>query len=238
MPINMIATEDDALNTFWGHLRELRSVLIHSFIAIALGVAICLYYYAEIIQFLTLSLPLKLSLFTPQEGISSICRLSLWLGFLLTSPYWLIRLSNFIIPGLRGLEKTFLLPFLSLSLLFIVLGFTLCLKVTLPMANTYLYAFNAELGVNLWNLSSYIDYVLVLLLGHGVVFEAGAILLLLIHFKCISWRSLANKRRHAIVLTLILGALLTPPDVLTQLLLALPLYGFFELAIGYGRLIE
>lgn len=176
-----------------------------------------------------------LALFSPQEGIIAVFKISFWLGVLFASPYWMFALLRFIRPGLKGKERNILPLFLLLSGIFIAMGLTLAFYCTIPLANEYFFIFNREIGLNLWGLAHYIDYTLLLLYAHAIAFEAGALLLTAIHFGLIPWQNLAAKRKHAILGALIIGALLTPPDVLTQILVAVPLYGFFELAIFYGR---
>jgi sec-independent protein translocase protein TatC len=108
--------------------------------------------------------------------------------------------------------------------------------VTIPAANSYLLLFNANLGLNLWTLSNYLDYTFLLLIGNGIAFEIGLILLFLVHLGVVSAEFLASKRRHFIVIAFILAALLTPPEVMSQILLAIPLIGLFEASIFYAKL--
>lgn len=227
---------DEISATFWEHIEELRSVLIRALLSILIGLSLALYYSNETLAFIKSTLPnLPLALFSPQEGFLSTFKLAFWLGFLATSPYWTWGILRFLIPGLRGKIKVMLPGFLFLSFLFIATGLALCLFLTLPLANQYFYEFNSSIGTNIWSFGAYVDFILMLLFAHGTAFEIGALLLLLIHIGALKWETLAAKRRHAIVVSLIVGALLTPPDVLTQILIALPLLGFFELAILYGK---
>src|SRR5204863_41436 len=107
--------------------------------------------------------------------------------------------------------------------------------VTLPLANQYLFLFNNSIGQNAWTLIHYVQYVLFLCLGHAIAAELGLLLLTLVHFRFLSPDWLIAKRRYMIVLAFVLGAFLTPPDVLTQLLLALPLIALYEVAIWYAK---
>ena len=106
---------------------------------------------------------------------------------------------------------------------------------TLPIANDYLSLFNSSIGQNAWTLDHYVNYVLCLCLGHAIAAELSVLLLVLVHFGLLSAEWLIAKRRVMIVGAFILGALLTPPDVLTQLLLAFPLIGIYEIAICYAN---
>lgn len=178
----------------------------------------------------------QLVLFSPTEGMFVAFRVSLWVGLVLTSPLWLLLLLRFAAPGLLPSEQRLLVPFLLLSCCFIALGIAFAFKFTVPLANRFLFHFNASLGQNLWSLSHYTSFTLVLLLGNGLAFELLVVLLFLVHLNYVSAETLAKKRRHAVLAIAILSAILTPPDVVTQMLLGVPLVGLYELTILYARL--
>ena len=222
--------------SFWDHLEELRWVFIRVLIIVLLGLGLSLYFSSDLIQLILTQVPnTKVFLFSPVEGFIAVFRLSFWLGTLATSPYWIFSLIRFLMPALRENEKGWLPAFFFLSVIFITLGLLLCIHVTLPLATQYLFEFNQTIGTNLWGFSSFLDFALMLLFAHGVAFEIGALLFFLIHIRILDGKTLAKKRRHAIVTSLVIGALLTPPDVLTQLCVALPLILFYELAIIYSK---
>lgn len=173
---------------------------------------------------------------SPMEGLSAALKIALLSGAVFTSPVWAFLILRFISPALRNEEKKLILPFVGASLIMIGLGFILAFKVTLPLANSYFYSFNAGFGENLWTLSHYLDYALMLLIAHGVALEAACAVFFLIHFRFIEPEQLAEKRRWAIIAILFLSAILTPPDVISQIILAVPLGCLYELAILYGRL--
>ncbi len=85
-------------------------------------------------------------------------------------------------------------------------------------------------------MAHYLDYTLVLFLGHAIAFEISLLLLFMVHFGVLSLELLISKRRYMIVGAFIVGAVLTPPDVPTQLMLAIPLIGIYEIAIIYGKI--
>lgn len=180
----------------------------------------------------------RLVVLSPLEGFLAALKVSAWMGIVGTSPLWMALWLRFLLPGLQMQEKRMVAPFLGISLLFVVMGLIFAFFVTIPMANQYLQIWNAEIGVNLWSLSEYLDYTIVLLLSNAFAFECAAILLFLVHIGVLDGTMLRSKRRHAIVLAFVIGAILTPPDVLTQCLLALPLLGLYELIIVYARLIQ
>lgn len=171
----------------------------------------------------------------PIEGLVLVLKACFWLSLALTAPVWSWIWLQFILPGLREQERTILIPFLLLSLICLGIGVVLAYFLTLPIANQYLLLFNSSIGKNAWTLTHYVDYMLLLCLGHAIAAELALLLFILVHFRVLSTAWLVAKRRHMIVLAFVLGALLTPPDILTQLFLAIPLIGLYEAAIYYAR---
>lgn len=178
---------------------------------------------------------MPLILFSPIEGMVTALKVSLVMGVIGTAPLWGLCLFRFIAPALSFSVKQVVLPFFFMSIGFIGLGSYFAYTWTIPIANGYLWNFNAQLGQNFWGLSHYLSYTLLLMIANAVAFEGFVILLFLIHFGVFSSAVLSAKRRHFIVLAFILGALLTPPDVFTQFLLAIPLIFLYECAILYAR---
>lgn len=179
----------------------------------------------------------KLAIFSPTEGLMVAFKLSAWLGLVLSSPFCLFLLMRFLSPGLLPPERRLIIPFVALSCLFIALGVAFALGVTVPFANRFLYAFNTGMGENLWSLGNYMNFTVLLALANGLAFELVVLLLFLVHLGKVSADTLRDKRRHAVVGIVVLSAVLTPPDVLTQLLLALPLVCLYELTILYARIL-
>lgn len=177
----------------------------------------------------------SLVILDPLEGILSTLKICLIAGLLISSPLWLWILFQFISPALHKGEKKLFFPFIGGSLLFIAMGMSFAFFITIPFSNQYLMAFNQTLGTNLWSVSTYLDYTLFLLVANGLAFEFGAIGLFGVHLGLIKAESLIRKRKVAMVGALVLGAILTPPDVFTQILLAVPLYGLYEITILYAK---
>lgn len=177
----------------------------------------------------------KLMVFGPVEGMSATLKMCFWIGLTGTSPIWLFLILKFILPALNAVQRRIVFPFLMLSLALFSAGVLFAFFVTIPLANRYLELFNQTIGINLWSLANYLDYTGILLLASGLAFEMGVILFFLVHYGVISADGMAAKRRHMIVAAFILGAILTPPDIFTQFLLAIPMIGLYELAILYAR---
>lgn len=177
----------------------------------------------------------QLIILDPLEGMTTVFKICFWTGLILTAPFWGYCLLQFILPALKANERVLIVPFLSLSLLFLSCGFFFALYMTIPLANQFLMAFNANIGLNFWSLSQYMDYTLVLLLGHALAFELCLIILFLVHMRVIHTSQMIAWRRYVIVIAFIIGAIMTPPDVLSQVMLAIPLIILYEIAILYAR---
>jgi sec-independent protein translocase protein TatC len=179
--------------------------------------------------------PKQLLFLSPMEGIILTFKVSFWISLALTSPLWGWIFFTFITPGMHSHEKKIIFPFLIGSIVGLGLAIATAYYFTIPLANQYFHVFNASLGQNAWSFAHYVDYTLIIILGHIVAFELCLLLLLLVHFRILSQEWLISKRRYMIILSLILAALLTPPDVVTQITLAVPLIIFYEIAILYGK---
>ena len=167
---------------------------------------------------------------------ASAVKLWLWVTFfvsiLLTMPVQLFFIGQFILPGIREREQRVLrqIWFFSGGLFF--LGIYMGYEITLPLALGWMLQVGIYLGgESIWFYSKYILFCLQLLLAFGLAFQLPVVLILLGRMKWIGSALLREKRRHVIIVFLVLAMLLTPPDVLTQLLLAAPLIVLYELCI-------
>lgn len=203
-----------------------QKVALHAFLIPAGG-------YLEFNRFISAEPLIALS---PLDGITASIKTSFWVGLVGTSPIWLYFVLQFVWPALRPQEKWLIFPFLLLSFLFLGAGLLFAFFFTIPMANHYLKAFNDGIASNFWTIAHYMDYTVSLLLANAFAFELFVVLLFLVHLGVLSASAMIQKRRHVIVGAFIIGAILTPPDILTQFMLALPLIALYECAILYARL--
>lgn len=176
----------------------------------------------------------KLLIFSPIDGILITFKVCFFIGLAATSPIILYYLLNFIAPALEQRFYRLLMPFIALSVLFMSLGAGFAFFITIPIANQYLTLFNQEIGTNFWSLSNYLDYTILLLIGNAISFEICVIALFLVQMQVLSYRQLQKSRRYFILFAFILSAILTPPDIFTQVMLATPLIIIYELIILYA----
>lgn len=180
----------------------------------------------------------NLMIFGPLEGVGITLKVCIWTAVVISSPLWAYFLFRFIVPGLYAHELQLAFPFLSLSFLSVLAGFFAAYLVTIPYANSYLQYFNSTIGGNYWSLASYLDYTLFLVLANGLVFQTGVILFFMVKSDILPAQKMREGRRHAYVIAFIAGALLTPPDVLTQIMTAIPLIVFYEGVLLYAGIRE
>lgn len=176
----------------------------------------------------------KLLIFSPIDGILITFKVCFFIGLAATSPITLYLLLHFIAPALDKRFYRLLTPFIALSILFMSLGAGFAFFITIPIANQYLTLFNQEIGINFWSLSNYLDYTILLLIGNAISFEMCVIALFLVQMQVLSYNQLQKSRRYFILFAFIVSAILTPPDIFTQVMLALPLIIIYELIILYA----
>lgn len=231
---------NEQLATLSDHLDALRKTLLQTLMIAAAGFFVLLLFYQPLIKFITAysiehSESGLLLIMGPLDGFVLVFRACFWLSLVATAPLWGAVWLRFALPALKPSERALMIPFILSSFLFLCMGLAFAHFVTLPTASHSLYLFNQSIGQNAWTLSSYVDYLLVILSGHAVAAEIALLLFFLVHFGVLRPGQLILMRRHMIVASFVLGALLTPPDIVTQFFLAVPLICLYELAIVYAK---
>lgn len=224
-----------------GHLLELRNRLLRCIIAVLL-VFIALAYFARDIYAL-LAQPLLAVL---PEGTSMIAtdvaapffapfKLTFIVAICLAIPYILFQVWQFIAPALYSKEKRLMAPLVFSSTLLFYAGIAFAYFVVFPLVFAFFTSVAPE-GVTIaTDISSYLDFVLKLFFAFGLSFEIPIAILLLVWSGSVSRQALAEKRPYIIVAAFVVGMLLTPPDVLSQILLAIPMCLLFEVGLWLSR---
>ncbi len=178
------------------------------------------------------------------EAFVTYIRLAVFAGMLVTAPVALMHLWMFIAPGLYGREKRVVLPFLVATPLLFMVGGAFVYFLLMPMAWPFFLSFQTSaeqtaLPVQLEaRVGEYLDLVMTLIFAFGLCFQLPVLLCLLARVGFLKAETLASKRRYAIVLIFLVAAFLTPPDVFSQILLAVPLCGLYEISILLVRRME
>ena len=216
------------------HLEEIRSRLIKSIIFIIIA-SCALYAFCEPIL-ANLAKPVgKLVFIAPQEAFVTNIKIAFLGGLLLSSPFILYHVWAFVSLGLRPNERKYSLIFAPTSLIFFILGASFGYFIIAPIGIRFLLGFSTDFITPMITVSKYISFIGTLVLAFGVVFELPLISLFLTKIRVVTPKFLSSKRRHAIVVMFIMAAIFTPPDVVTQCLMAIPLLILYEIGIIFSK---
>lgn len=236
------STSDSAEQPLVGHLLELRQRLLRALVVVLLLFVVLFPFANEIYQYV--SAPLRVYL---PEGATMIAtevaspfltpfKLTIVLAVFLGIPFILHQVWAFISPGLYRHEKRVAIPLLGTSILLFYSGIAFAYYVVFPLIFGFFTSTGPESVTVMTDINRYLDFVLKLFFAFGLAFEIPIATILLIWSGVSSVESLSAKRPYIVVGCFVLGMLLTPPDVISQSLLALPMWLLFEIGILFGRL--
>ena len=229
-------TEDEK-QPFLSHLEELRKRLIYCALAVGIGFVIA-YFFSEDL-FRVLISPLKESLpegdrliFTSlPEMFLTYLKTAFIAGILLASPMVFYQLWMFIAPGLYQNEKRYVIPFVIFSTILFIGGALFGYLVVFPFGFKFFLGYANDYVQALPSVKQYFSFSIKLLFAFGIVFELPVIIYFLSRIGIVTPQFLRKNRKYALLLTFILGAILTPPDVITQCMMAIPLIALYEIGI-------
>jgi len=221
------------------HLIELRRRLLWSVAALATAFFACLYFAEPIFAFLVqplLAAGQGRIIYTDVfEAFFVNLKVAFFAAIMVAFPVLATQLWQFVAPGLYKNEKRALLPFLAMTPVLFLGGAALAYYVAMPVALRFLLGFQGDVGgvqqEALPGVGNYLNFVTKFLFGFGVAFLTPVLLMLLERAGIVTRAQLVAGRRYAIVGAFVISAVLTPPDILSQLLLAIPLVLLYELAL-------
>ena len=226
------------------HLLELRTRLLHSVLLVLL-IFLPLFYAANDV-YAFVSAPLRIYL---PEGTSMIAtqvastflaplKLSLVLSVFLAIPFILHQVWSFVSPGLYGSEKRVALPLLVSSVLLFYSGMAFAYYIVFPLIFNFFTSIGLTQVLPMTDISHYLSFVLKLFFAFGLAFEVPIATVVLVWTGATTVENLRHKRPYVVVGCFVVGMLLTPPDVISQLLLALPMWFLFEVGILFSLLLK
>ena len=223
------------------HLEELRKRLIYSFLSVGVAFGISYAYIKEIVEILmrplVRALPAGSSLvFTAvPEAFFTYLKAALLAGVFFSSPFILYQIWAFVSPGLYEREKKYIYPYLFVSTTFFVLGALFCYFIVFPVVFRFFLSFATKDIRPLPAIKEYLTFTIKLLLAFGLVFQWPALILFLSRMGVVSSKTLAKNRKYAILGIFVAAAVLTPPDLVSQILLAGPLLVMYEGSIWMAK---
>ncbi|MCZ7655585.1 MAG: twin-arginine translocase subunit TatC [Rhodocyclaceae bacterium] len=231
-------------DTFISHLVELRTRLIRAFVAILL-VFICLFpwakeLYAIVAQPLLAALPQGGQMIaTDVVGVFIVpMKVALLVAFLVALPYVLFQIWSFVAPGLYVPEKKLILPLTVVSVLLFFCGMAFAYFLVFPTVFKFMSAMAPEGVAWMTDIEKYLSFVLTTFIAFGVTFEVPVAVIVLVRMGMVSIAKLKEVRPYVIVGAFIIAAIFTPPDVVSQFMLAVPLCLLYELGIVMARFVE
>tara|TARA_B100000686_G_scaffold189824_1_gene196479 strand:- start:2303 stop:3064 length:762 start_codon:yes stop_codon:yes gene_type:complete len=224
-------------NIFISHLTELRVRLIRILGVLLLGFIPCAFYarelYTMLAQPLLESLPLGGQMIATEVATPFFIpmKVAMMAAFLMTLPHTLYQIWAFIAPGLYSNEKRLVFPLVFVSSALFFFGMAFSFFGALPLVFEFITQFAPEGVAVMTDISKYLDFVLTMFIAFGISFEAPVFVVILVKIGAVSVKKLKEMRSYVLVGAFVISAVITPPDVVSQFMLAVPLYLLFEVGI-------
>ena len=238
-----MSAPEDTQETFISHLIELRSRLLRSIVAVIITLA-CLFPFAKQI-YAVLAAPLLKALPAGSTMIATDVtgtffvplKLTLMVAFLVALPYVLYQMWAFVAPGLYQHEKRLAVPVIISSVFFFAVGMAFAYYIVFPVAFGF-FAGYTPAGVHMMtDIDKYLSFVLTMFIAFGLTFEVPVVVVVLVRLGVVDLAKLRSIRGYVIVGAFVVGAIFTPPDVLSQVMLAVPLWLLYELGLIAARFV-
>ena len=236
--------EDEESMGLMDHFRELRGRLVKAFLAVILGFVVCWFLRSYLVDFLFQPLlealratnqPEEVVALGVAEKFFTYMKIAFVGGIFVGSPLIFYQVWAFIAPGLYENEKVYVVPVAFFSAFFFVAGGAFCYLVMLPNALPFLLGFGEEYMRDTPRMTEYYEFVLQLIFAFGLIFEMPLFVFFLSRLGIVTAPMLSRFRRYFVVIAFILGAVLTPPDVMSQLFMAGPMLLLYEFSIIIAR---
>ena len=230
---------------FIEHLEDLRITIFKVLAAAGVCSIICIAFSRTIFDVLMRPLNdieqanTSLVVLGPQRGFMIIMTTAVIAGVIVSLPISLYFIGQFILPALKKAEKKVITPAIGVSAVLFLSGVTFCYFVSLPLVLDLLWKFNKSFGfTNMWSVNEYLGMVTKLMIANGLIFELPLVLLILVKLGILTPEDLRTKRKYAIFTMFVLGALLSPPDVPSMILVASPMIILYEASVHVAAFMQ
>lgn len=239
----MSTHEDGSYQSLMGHLTELRYRLVRSLWAALIGMIITYNFTEKIFDVIRAPIAPYLQggglIFTaPMDKFIAHLKLALFGGVILAFPYIAAQAWGFIAPGLYKRERKYGLSFIISGSILFILGICFSYFIVFPMAFKFLMTYGGEVDRPMISISEYLSFFVTTSIGFGAAFELPLVIIMLGVFELISHKFLKEKRRYAIMGIAIISAIITPPDILSMLMMLLPMTILYEISVVVVGIIE
>ena len=227
-----VSPEDDGTMSLTAHLEELRSRIINSLLAVAFGCCVAYFFLDEITNYLTLPVG-KLYYMKPGEAFFTYLKIDIAAGFLIALPIIFYHAWKFFLPAMTRSERAVLGVLVPASVILFFVGLAFSFFLILPTALKFFMGFGQESEnlQTLFSFGSYFEFVILFVLPFGFVFELPLVIIVLGKLGILTSEILGKYRRYVFFFSFVIGALVTSPDVITQIAVAIPVVLLYE--VGY-----
>jgi sec-independent protein translocase protein TatC len=223
--------------TFISHLIELRDRLLHTLIAMGIAFIPCFVFARDLYTLLATPLIAKLPagsqmIATDVTGAFFVpMKVAMMVAFLVALPYVLYQVWAFVAPGLYQNEKKLAIPLIVTSTLLFFVGMAFAYFAVFPMVFKFVVGYTPEGVAMMTDINQYLSFVLTLFLAFGMTFETPVAVIILVRMGIVTVEKLREIRPYVVVGAFVLGAIFTPPDVVSQFMLAIPIWILYEVGI-------
>ena len=237
-------SDQEERSPFTEHLGELRDRLVRAFIAVGVGFIAAYFFKEQLFDILTAPLVTAMAksgnaklIFTGlPEAFFTYLKVALLAGIILATPVLFYEFWMFVSPGLYREEKKYILPIIILSLIFFIAGASFGYFIVFPYGFQFFLGFTTETIQAMPSMKEYLSFASKMLLAFGFVFELPLVLTFLSRMGLVTPDFLKKNRKYALLLFFVGAAMITPPDVVTQIMMAMPLILLYEIGILGAKL--
>ena len=230
---------DEKNLTLTGHLDELRKRIIFSAIFFLIGALVAYRYSDTIIRDMTeIGNNIDFVFISPAELLLANVKIALIGGLIIAAPLLIIQIWLFVSPGLNRKERSYVSVSILMGGAFFVLGAMFSYYMVIPTMLVFFMGFQMDIIAPMISFSSYLSFILSTIVAFGVIFELPILMILLTRFGIVKVSFIKKNRKYIILIIFVVAAIITPPDVISQLLLALPMIVLTEIGIILSSLLS